>query len=100
MAMRTTQSIAVFNDAFSLGGIDGELPAGSYRIETEEELIEGLSFVAFRRVETTIALPAIGSAGLKRQVLAIDPLDLAAAKDRDATRSQATPGTARPKAEA
>jgi len=91
MTTRTTQSIAVFNDAFSIGGIDGELPAGSYRIETEEELIESLSFVAFRRLETTIALPAIGSLGLKRQILAIDPLDLAAAKDRDAARSRATP---------
>lgn len=90
MTTRTTQSIAVFNDAFSLGGIDGELPPGSYRIETEEELIESLSFVAFCRVETTIALPAIGSVGLRRQIVAIDPLDLAAAQDRDAARQQST----------
>ncbi len=62
MTTRTTRSVAVFNSAFTLGGIDGELPAGSYRIESEEELIESLSFVAFRRVETTIELPAIGSA--------------------------------------
>ena len=84
MTTRTTRSVAVFNSAFTLGGIDGELPAGSYRIESEEELIESLSFVAFRRVETTIELPAIGSVSLKRQVVAIDPLDLALAQDRDA----------------
>ena len=83
MTTRTIRSIAVFNSAFNLGGIDGELPAGSYRIESEEELIESLSFVAFRRVETTIELPAIGSVGLKRQVVAIDPLDLAMAQERD-----------------
>lgn len=84
MTTRTIRSIAVFNSAFNLGGIDGELSAGSYRIESEEELIESLSFVAFRRVETTIELPAIGSVSLKRQVVAIDPLDLAMAQDRDA----------------
>lgn len=84
MTTRTIRSIAVFNSAFNLGGIDGELLAGSYRIESEEELIESLSFVAFRRVETTIELPAIGSVSLKRQVVAIDPLDLAMAQDRDA----------------
>jgi len=86
MTTRTTPSIAVFNDVFSLRGIDGDLPAGRYQIETEEELIESLSFVAFRRVETTIALPAIGSASLMRQVVAIDPVDLAAALVRDSAR--------------
>lgn len=80
MTTRTIRSIAVFNSAFNLGGIDGEFPAGSYRIESEEELIESLSFGAFRRVETTIKLPAIGSVSLKRQVVAIHPLDLAMAK--------------------
>ncbi|WP_072391501.1 hypothetical protein [Hyphomicrobium sp. CS1GBMeth3] len=88
MTTRTTRSTAVFNSAFTLGGIDGELPAGSYRIESEEELIEGLSFVAFRRVETTIELPAIGSVSHKRQVVAIDPLDLAMAQERDTARPQ------------
>lgn len=83
MTTRTIRSIAVFNSAFNLGGIDGKLPAGSYRIESEEELIESVSFVAFRRVETTIELPAIGSVSLKRQVVAIDPLDLAMAQERD-----------------
>ena len=84
MTTRTIRSIAVFTSAFNLGGIDGDLPAGSYRIESEEELIESLCLVAFRRVETTIELPAIGSVSLKRQVVAIDPLDLALAQDRDA----------------
>ncbi|MDQ8698146.1 hypothetical protein [Hyphomicrobium sp. LHD-15] len=87
MTTQTTRSIALFQAAFTLCGIDGELPAGSYRIETEEEVIESLSFVAFRRLETTIELPAIGSASLKRQIITIDPLDLAAAQLRDAARS-------------
>ena len=91
MTKRTIRSIAVFNEAFTLSGIDGELPAGSYRIETEEELIESLSFVALRRLETTIEIPAIGSVSLKRQIVPIDPVDLAAAREREAARSLEAP---------
>ena len=58
----------------ALDGVDGILPAGSYTIETEEELIEMLSFEAYRRVSTTISLPSIGTACLKRQIVDIDPL--------------------------
>jgi len=91
MTTRTIRSIAVFNEAFTLRGIDGELPAGSYRIETEEELIESLSFVALRRLETTIEIPAIGSVSLKRQIVPIDPLDLAAAQERNSARPLEAP---------
>jgi hypothetical protein len=91
MTTQTTRSIALFQAAFTLRGIDGELPAGSYRIETEEELIESLSFVAFRRLETTIELPAIGSASNMRQIIPIDLLDLKAAQERDAARPQGVP---------
>jgi hypothetical protein len=91
MTTQTTRSIALFQAAFTLCGIDGELPAGSYRIETEDEVIESLSFVAFHRLETTIEIPAIGSASLKRQIVSIDPLDLAVAQERDSARSQAAP---------
>lgn len=34
--------------------MDEKLDAGTYIVETLEELIDGLSFVAFRRVSTTI----------------------------------------------
>lgn len=39
-----------FQLPFVLDGYDRELPAGHYELETDEELIEGLSFPAYRRV--------------------------------------------------
>jgi hypothetical protein len=54
----------------------------------EEERIEMLSFEAYRRVSTTISLPSIGTASLTRQIVDIDPQELAAAQERDAAASQ------------
>lgn len=84
MTTRTTQTIVVFKRAFSLNGVEGKLPAGSYVVETEEEQIYALSFAAYRRVATTIALPSIGTTSLIQQVVTIEPEDLAAAQERDA----------------
>ena len=67
------------------------LPAGSYEIVTDEELIEGLSFPVYRRVATTVLVRAQSALG-SVEMLTIDPLDLAAAQDRDAVDSQTTAG--------
>ena len=88
MTMRSNRITVTFQHPVSLGGVDGVLPAGSYTIETEEELIEMLSFEAYRRVSTTISLPSIGTASLTRQIVDIDPQELAAAQERDAAASQ------------
>src|SRR5438445_1502554 len=58
MPDRTTHSIAHFTAAFALGGLEGPLPAGDYDIDHDEELIEGMSHIAWRRVATFIHLPA------------------------------------------
>ena len=58
------------------------LPAGSYDILTEEELIEGLSFPVYRRVSTVIFVP--GQFASSVEMVTIDPLDLAAAQGEDA----------------
>ena len=47
-----------FLHPFSLAGVEGEQAAGTYAVETVEEPIEGLSFVAYRRLSTTIVLPS------------------------------------------
>ncbi len=44
MTTRTNARIVTFARPFLLKGIDRELPAGDYRVVTDEELIEGLSF--------------------------------------------------------
>jgi hypothetical protein len=56
------------------------LPAGTYRIVTEEAAIDDLTFLAYRRVSTAIAVP-IGAAS--EEMATIDPKDLEAALARD-----------------
>jgi hypothetical protein len=69
---------------FLLKGVDRILPAGDYRVVTDEELIEGLSFPAYRRVATMIFLPAQSHRASSIEMVTIDPLDLQAVQDRDA----------------
>jgi hypothetical protein len=47
---RTKRSTLTFNRAFTLEGVDRSFPAGAYELVMDEELIEGLSFSAYRRV--------------------------------------------------
>ncbi len=58
------------------------LPAGGYEVVTDEELIEGLSFPVYRRVATTMLVPAQSYQG-SVELMTVDPLKLAAAQDRD-----------------
>ena len=67
MPERTTQSSVTFLHPFSLAGLDGVQSAGTYTIETVEETLDNLSFVAYRRVSTTIVVPAVGT--VTRQVM-------------------------------
>ncbi len=82
MNPRTSRKTVTFARPFSLRGIDGVQPAGAYTVETEEELIEGLSFPAYRRVETVIFLPS--RSGGTDQVATVDPRELEVALARDA----------------
>ena len=63
-------------------GVDRVLPPGNYRVVTDEELIEGLSFPAYHRVSTVIFVPA--PSGSAVEMVTIDPLDLEAAQEQDA----------------
>jgi hypothetical protein len=63
---------------------DGVQPAGTYTVETIETTLDDLSFIAYRRVSTSIVLPAVGVVARQRQVIFIDPVDLEAAVKRDA----------------
>jgi hypothetical protein len=84
MAIRTTRKIMTFTSPFSLRGVDRTLPAGSYEVVTDEELIEGLSFPVYRRLATMILAPTKSFGASSVEMLNVDPLDLAAAKERDA----------------
>jgi hypothetical protein len=82
MLSRSRDQTWTFNKAFVLKGIDRPLPAGRYRVVTDEELIEGLSFPAYRRVATMMFVP--GPNGLSLEMVTIDPAELQAAHERDA----------------
>jgi hypothetical protein len=65
MLMRTREHTWTFGKPFMLKGVGRELPAGSYRVATDEELIEGLSFPVYRRVATMIFAPGRNRASLE-----------------------------------
>ena len=71
---------------FLLKGVDRALPAGDYRVVTDEELMEGLSFPVYRRVSTMILVPTESRQAV--EMLTVDPLDLQVAQDRDVAAHQ------------
>ena len=82
MLTRTRDKIWTFGKPFLLKGIDRLLPAGDYRVATDEELIEGLSFPVYRRVATMIFVPG-RTQPVSVEMVSIDPADLKAAHQRD-----------------
>lgn len=92
MNIRTTRSTITFRRPFYLKGVDRLLPPGDYRVVTDEEMIQGLSFPAYRRVSTAIFVPA--PSGCAVEMVTIDPLDLQATQELDATMPNAEPVTA------
>ena len=89
MTTRTNAVSVTFHRPFSLSGIDQLQPAGTYVVETDEELIEGLSFSAYRRVATTIRLPVQSSRAGFSQSVPINPVDLDGALAMDAQADRA-----------
>jgi hypothetical protein len=83
MTQRTKRTSVIFSKPFSLDGVDGAQPAGTYGIETIEEALDTPSSLAYRRVSTTIELPAMGEMNFMRQLITIDPRELEAALARD-----------------
>lgn len=83
MESRTQRDTVVFRHPFTLTSEPGSQPAGTYVIETEEEMVEGLSFAAWRRVSTTLTRQHSG-AEVVIQALSVDPRDLARARSADA----------------
>ncbi|MCV3274162.1 hypothetical protein [Roseobacter sinensis] len=52
MLTRSTRSTVTFSNEFTIGDSQRELPAGTYEVVIEEELLQGLSFEAYRRTVT------------------------------------------------
>lgn len=91
MTIRTTERTVRFARPFTLRGFDEVLPAGAYRIETDEELLESLSFPVYRRTLTVLHLPATSDQPGVKRTISIDPNELDAALKRDAMEDAGRP---------
>ena len=98
MTVRTTKSTVTFANAFMLGDFDEMLPPGQYDVEIDEELLEGLSFDAYRKVLTLVHLPAKSGHPSLSRTLTINPGELDAALTRDAAASDQASARKAPKA--
>ena len=90
MTIRTSQSTIRFDRPFKLAGIDALQPAGLYTLETDEELLQDVSFLAYRRIETRLFLPAVPGTTILGQVISIDPMELKAAQEGDGVTASGT----------
>ena len=88
MSTRSIERTLTFRRPFSLSALDGPLPAGRYRVITEEDLLEGLSFAAWQRVRTLLFLPADSLPGKAHEVVPIDVNELEAALAADGPESR------------
>ena len=83
MTSRITTRTIRFTRSFILKGVEGEQPAGTYDIEIDEELLPGVSFPVYRRVEARITLPfnAMGASGHQTVPVPLEELEAALALD-------------------
>jgi len=97
MSTRTRGTSVAFAHPFELNGIDGVLPPGDYRVVTDEDLIECLSFPVYRRVATVIFVPVASRHASSVEMVVIDPRDLRAAQGQGgASNARARADAARP----
>jgi hypothetical protein len=76
-SIRTTNTIVHFSAPFALPDLGDEMqPAGDYKIAQDEEPIEGLSWLAYRRVATFIHLPSIAEGSRLRRIVRLEPVVL------------------------
>jgi len=72
-----------FSQPFKLRDLDDIQPAGDYLLDTDEELIEGLSRSAYRRVATLLHLPSTSLSQGRAELLSVSPAELDAALEKD-----------------
>ncbi|WP_165354802.1 hypothetical protein [Tropicimonas sp. IMCC6043] len=84
MNMRSTRSTVTFSNPFTLSGYTGGLPAGEYEVLVEEELLQGLSFEAYRRTATFLKVHGKGARAGWSELRVTTERDLKEALRRDA----------------
>lgn len=86
MDARTRTETITFRHAFRLKSASATLPAGPYTMHVEEEMIDGLSFPAWRRTMATITPQGLAAGRLLQSWPVLpDELEAALAADSKAT---------------
>lgn len=88
MLMRSSKSKVTFLHAFSLPDYPDELPSGAYEIVIEEELLQGVSFEAYRRIATYLTVKGRGNQAGRTEMRLITQKDLERALCRDLNKSE------------
>jgi hypothetical protein len=83
LTIRTTRCLASFAEPFSLRNVEGVQPPGDYNVYIEDELIQGLSRAAYRRVSAILQLPSISSPQDQSRLVSVNASDLKAALMKD-----------------
>jgi len=91
MTTRSRRETVHFKHSFRIKGVDRLLPAGSYDVITDEEMIEGLSFRAYRRVGTLMMIPAEAARNSAMEMISISSVDLSDAQREDASAMNDNP---------
>ena len=84
MTMRSRRETITFQNPFRIRGIDRLLPPRVYEVITDGEMIEGLSFPAFRRVAAMMMVPA-AALNSAMEMISIGSIDLPDAQRLDAS---------------
>jgi hypothetical protein len=83
MTNRTSTKFVTFARPFTMTELDTMQPAGTYAVETEEEIVPYLSFVAYRCIATRLTLARRPGSHILAEVATVDPVELELALARD-----------------
>jgi hypothetical protein len=93
MTVRTTSKTVTLMHPFYLSGTDEVQPAGTYTVETDEELLQTQtsSLPAYRRISMLMRLPVRTTGAVRTQIVEINSAELAAVLARDAQPGETVP---------
>jgi len=79
MTSRTSTKVITFDHPFSLAGVGEVFVPGDYLVETDEESVDSMSMLPWRRVATSIYVHTNGVT----RVIAVNPAELEALLEQD-----------------
>jgi len=88
MNRRSTRSTVSFSNPFKMAGYPDELLPGDYEVVVEEELLQGLSFEAYRKTAIYLLVHGRGRRAGRTELRLITQSDLDTALSHDRALTQ------------